>query len=109
MHFKLGDSLPLNDTQKLCLLLQVGWDERKAELTLWSQAGQLRTAQGLRQVPPSAFWGLRVIRGRLDSEVRLIQMDELFATSGGVKTQVQEFCLSKCIYGRKLVKPSMTL
>lgn len=28
-------------------------------------------------------------------------MDERFAMSGGVKTQVQKFCLSKCIYGRK--------
>ena len=49
----------------------------------------------------SAFWGLRVIRGHQDSEVRLIRMDEPVAMSRGVKTQVQKFCLLKCIYGRK--------
>lgn len=63
----------------------------------------MRTAQGLHQVASYAFWGLRVIRGHVDSEsvVRLIRTDERFAMSGGVKTQVQKFCLSKCIYGRK--------
>lgn len=63
----------------------------------------MRTAQGLHRVASSAFWGLRVIRGHLDSEpeVRLIRMDEPLAMFGGVKIQVQMFCLSKCIYGKK--------